>query len=218
MSDPITALNNLHVPVVLIGAAILFILVAIVGGGIKGVLVVPPISKVPRIILGISGVLFLLLGLVIAAVPPTISSPTVVATPTPAPAFNPIPTNFNVTVIKLNNGQVLQAGQPIPVSRSPLTITGTYSTKGSRQVWVLVQDTYGKYYLQNPPVAFGDTGQWTASNIITAVGTIKILFVCATAQGNSVFQQMVATGPSGFTLLPEGSQILQEIPIRMIAG
>jgi hypothetical protein len=124
------------------------------------------------------------------------------------------PTNFSVTTITLKNGHVLQSGQPIPITGVPLTITGTDTSQGSAQVWVVVEDTSGNSYLQHPPVRFDDNGQWTARNIVTAVGTVKIDFVYVTSQGNKFFEQMVVSNNFGpFTQLPDGSKILQTIPI-----
>jgi len=135
----------------------------------------------------------------------------------PQPPSHLAPTNFAVTTLTLKNGQVLQDGQAIPLAEVPLTITGTYSSQGSGQVWVLVGDIYGNYYLQHPPVRFGDAGQWTAYNVVTALGTTSISFVSVTARGNETFEQMVATNNSGgFTILPDGSKVLQILKIRVV--
>ena len=140
-----------------------------------------------------------------------------IVTPTPTPSEPP--TNFSVASIALKNGQVLPNEQPlaIPISGVPLTITGTYTSQGSGQVWVLVEDNYGNYYLQHPSVRFGDGGQWTANNVVTAKGTVKIDFVYVTSEVNKLFQMMVETTDfGGFTPLPDGSKVIQTISIQVI--
>jgi len=152
----------------------------------------------------------------IATVQPSPTS-TVQLSPTPTP--NPVPTNFSFTTITLKNRQVLQNQQPvtIPVAELPLTITGTYSSQGSGQVWVVVEDLYGQYYLQTPPVRFADggiDGQWRASNVDTNVGTTRIDFVYVTPQGNDTYQhRMDAKDFCSFTQLPNGYKLLLTINI-----
>src|SRR5258708_2988523 len=68
------------------------------------------------------------------------------------------PKDFSVTTLK--DGQVVRAGE----------IKGTYSSKGSGRVWVVLEDDLGQYSLQTPPVQFLDNGEWTARNIIPGAG------------------------------------------------
>lgn len=148
-----------------------------------------------------------------------VQTQTIVKIVTPTPSPSEPPTNFSVTSIALKNGQVLPNEQPlaIPVSGVPLTITGTYTSQGSGEVWVLVEDIYGNYYLQHPSVRFGDSGQWTANNVVTAKGTTRINFVYVTSEVNKLFQLMVDTNNfGGFTPLPDGSKIIQTISIQVI--
>lgn len=139
------------------------------------------------------------------------------STPTPSGP----PTKFVFTTITLKTGNVLQNQEPvpIPVAQLPLTITGTYSSPGSGQVWVVVEDLAGYYYLQSLPVRFADggmVGKWRASNVNTNVGTNRIDFVYVTPQGNDTFQHLVDTQQFGaFPQLPDGSQILQTIKIQV---
>lgn len=118
------------------------------------------------------------------------------------------PIGFSVTT--LQNGQTIQANVP-------LTIKGVYASKGSGQVWVILKDSRGRYYLQNPPVKFLSGGKWIAENIRPGKGITRVDFVYVTRAGNKTFQQMAAAGKFGaFSTLPEGSRILQSIPIRVI--
>jgi hypothetical protein len=144
------------------------------------------------------------------------------STPTAIPAP---PTAFSVTEVKLKSGKILQIGQSYPVQsypvvESPITITGTYSPQGSGNVWVFVKGHNGDYYLQKPKVQFADSGQWTASNIITAAGTIMVVFVYVMPQGQNSFQRMVDDGTYDFPSLPlpDVSKELKDIPIQVIAG
>ncbi len=85
-------------------------------------------------------------------------------------------------------------------------------------MWVVVQGNNGHYYLQKPPVQFVDSHQWTASNVITAVGASMIKFVYVTPQGQNSFQGMVDAGFYEFYSLPEGSKVLKDIPLQVIEG
>src|SRR5947209_5416791 len=95
-------------------------------------------------------------------------------------------------------------------------ITGTYSSEGSGHVWVVLQDSYANFYLQNPPVQFNGGGTWTATHVNPGPGITLVNFVYVTAAGNAAFQKKVANGGFGaFSPLPDGSQVLQAIPIRV---
>lgn len=143
--------------------------------------------------------------------------------PTPTPMPPPIlgPTDFALTTITQKNGQVLQNQQPvsIQVAELPLTITGTYTSQGSGQVWVVVEDLYGQYYLQTPPVRFADggyDGRWRASNVDTNMGTTRIDFVSVTSQGNAILQRKMDSKDVGaFQQLPDGYKILLSISIQV---
>ena len=92
----------------------------------------------------------------------------------------------------------------------PLTIQGTYSIEGSGQVWVVLQDSLQQFYLQNPPVQFLGSRQWTVSNVQPKKGITAVDFVYVTADGNTFFQNQVVQGNfKAFLKLPAGSIILQ---------
>jgi len=101
INDFLTILKDSYVSNILIGAAVLFIFVALVGGGLQGILQISQISVGQRRVLGIVGAIFLILGCTIAAVPssekpPVLQAPTVVVRPTapsiPAPTDTVVPT------------------------------------------------------------------------------------------------------------------------------
>ena len=132
---------------------------------------------------------------------------TVAAAATATPVSTP-PTGFVVT--SLTNGQQIPNG-------TILTIRGNDASAGSGQVWVLLNDNAGNYYLQNKPVDFLPGNQWIAENIHPAKGITSILFMSVTSTGNIVFQNMVQMGSfQAFTQFPNGSQILLTIPITVV--
>jgi len=215
----------------LVVAGIVFLLLSLVGASL-----VLHLSVLLRIAAAALGVMFLVGGLFIEFGPfesspspsPTPSpivrstpSPTLALTPSPSPSLtpNPMPSNFVFTKIMQGDGQELPNAEPVTISvkQLPLTITGTYASQGSGQVWVVVVDRYGQYYLQALPVRFADGGQqgvWGAYNVNTNVGTVRIDFVYVTPQGNDTFQhRMDAKDFSSFTQLPNGYKLLLTINI-----
>lgn len=119
------------------------------------------------------------------------------------------PTGFTVTT--LHSGQVIQS--------SPIEVDGAYTSMGSGLVWVVLEDSLGRYYLQNPPVQFNGDGTWTATNIRPLQGITAVDFVAVTSDGNTTFQSMVEAQEFGaFSTLPDGSVILQSIPITSQVG
>ena len=205
---------------------------------IIGVILIPKLSQYrldkwwARLSIGGIGGILIVFCFIVAAKsvngPTTISSPAATATPTamlapPTATATPTatlapPIDFFVTEIKLKSGKIIQSGQPYPLAESPLTITGTYTSQGSGTVWVFVQGDNGHYYLQKPQVQFGSTHQWTASNVITAVGTIKIEFVYVTPQEQQGFPGVIHGGSYDFNTLPPGSDVLTDISIQVIKG
>lgn len=116
---------------------------------------------------------------------------------------------FNLVVTSPYNGQVLQQGIPI-------TCTGTYTGPSPASVWVVLKDTFGQYYLQNPPVEFYSDGTWIASSIIPGPNISEIDVVQVTSDGNANFQQKVANSDfGGFPQLPAGSTVLAMVSIQV---
>ena len=136
--------------------------------------------------------------------PTVTSTPTPTATPTPTPPSGP-PTDFRVT--SLYDGQQIS-------NDSIITAQGTYSSAGSGQVWVVLKDSFGNYYLQNPPVEFQQGGQWIAENIRPITGITSIVFLYVTPDGNAAFQKKVDDEHfEAFRSLPNGSQIQKTIKV-----
>lgn len=119
------------------------------------------------------------------------------------------PTHFTVTT--------LHAGQVI--LNVPLEVDGTYGSPGSGLVWVILEDSFGHHYLQSPPVQFAGNGKWVARNVRPLRGIVAVDFVSVTSDGNTTFQNMVATQQFGaFSQFPDGSTVLQSIPITSQAS
>ena len=131
VNDLINALKDLHIPVILVGASILFFLIALVGGGIKGVVVeVPPITKGQRKGMFFFAVLFFILGIFTASVP---SSPTTShavpqsETPTPTPSSYHFVVNADQDFPGLNTGIDLTVGEHLTIKAQGLAAYGVGS-------------------------------------------------------------------------------------------
>jgi hypothetical protein len=108
----------------------------------------------------------------------------------------------------------LRAGQVVRGSDLPLTITGRYMSTGPVAVWVVLGDSFGHLYLQNPPVDFLPNGHWRATNVNIGRGVDIVNFLRVDLDGDQAFRQMVARRDFGaFTELPPGSMRLVAVPI-----
>lgn len=130
--------------------------------------------------------------------------------PTPSPALSPTPVPpFKLVITSPRSGQTLSQGVQI-------ACTGTYTGQNPPYVWVVLQDTIGQYYLQNPPVEFHSDGTWIAHNIRPGQGISEIAVVQVTSAGNAEFQQKVDNGDFGFfNQLPLGTTTLAAVSVRV---
>lgn len=118
--------------------------------------------------------------------------------------------------------ETLEDGQVVRGIDLPLTIEGQYSIEGRYSsvdlgVWVVLQDAYGHFYLQNPSITFLPDGRWTATNVLPGMGIEIVHFVQVDKRGQAHFQQMVAGREWGaFGELPPGSTILRSIRISRV--
>lgn len=130
------------------------------------------------------------------------------------------PTHFLSATITSSDGRALPTQQPvnIAVKQLPLVIAGTYASSGTGEVWAVVVDKAGQYYLQIPSVRFADGGQqgvWRAYNIFTNIGTISIDFIYM-PQGESFFQKKAENHDfSAFSDLPSDARTLLRIGIQV---
>ncbi len=119
---------------------------------------------------------------------------------------------FKFTVETLRDRQLIRPED------LPLIIEGCYSSNVRVHVWVVLQDSYGNYYLQYPEVMFLPNGRWVATNVNLGEGILFIHFVQAGNKGNAHFHQMVARKEWGaFRDLPQGNTILHSLRITRVA-
>jgi len=122
------------------------------------------------------------------------------------------PIKFNFEVKTLTERQMIRDMD------LPLMIEGVYAPPSAQaHVWVILQDTYGNYYLQNPPVSLLPDGRWIATNVLPGHGIVLFHFVRVGSGGHANFLQMVARRAWGaFKSLPGDSEILNSVQITRI--
>jgi len=143
-------------------------------------------------------------------IPSGSSGPATGLHPTPSPILSPTPVPaFKLVITSPLSGQILSQGVQI-------ACTGTYTGQNPPYVWVVLQDTIGQYYLQNPPVEFHSDGTWIARNIRPGQGIIQIAIVQVTSAGNALFQQKVSNGDFGsLNQLPLGTTTLAVVSVQV---
>jgi hypothetical protein len=96
----------------------------------------------------------------------------------------------------------------------PLTIEGRYSGDMGAAVRVILEDSYGQYYVQNPEAKFFSDGTWRATNILPGDGIMYVHFVALDSVGKRFFDQMVERRAFGaFRDMPADSQVLRSVRI-----
>jgi hypothetical protein len=127
--------------------------------------------------------------------------------PTPLPKID-VNSNIDFTVESLRDGERIKNDD------LPIKIEGKHTAKDEVSVWVILEDSYGNFYLQHPQVIFQPNGHWRAINIRPGKGIGIIHFVRVDAQGHISFKQKVeAKEWDAFYELPQNSVILQSIRI-----
>jgi hypothetical protein len=74
---------------------------------------------------------------------------------------------------------------------SVIETNGKHSLDTINFVWVVLHDTYGHYYLQDPPVTLTTDGNWHAKNLHIGHDIDEIIFVQVTQRGHQGFLQKV---------------------------
>jgi TIR domain len=96
----------------------------------------------------------------------------------------------------------------------PLVIEGRYRGDMGAAVRVILEDSYGQYYVQNPEVKFLPNGTWRATNVLPGEGIMYVHFVKVDEAAKHFFDQMVNRHAFGaFRDMPVHSQILHSIRI-----
>ncbi len=99
----------------------------------------------------------------------------------------------------------------------PLMIEGRYSGGVGAAVRVILEDSYGQYYVQNPEIKFLSDGTWYATNILPGDGIMYVHFVALDDAGKHLFDQMVERRAFGaFREIPARSQILRSVRIHRV--
>lgn len=81
-------------------------------------------------------------------------------------------------------------------------------------VWAVLHDTYGHYYLQNPPVTLNPDGSWQAKNLHWGYDIDEIIFVQVTQSGHEDFLQKVKDHVWGaFDILPAKTEKLGSVRV-----
>lgn len=99
---------------------------------------------------------------------------------------------------------------------SVIEASGSHALDFNSHVWTILRDTYGHYYLQNPPVTLDSHGTWNAKNIHLGHDIVEILFVKVTAKGNDEFLRKVKHQEWGaFDAFPAETETLGNVSIRV---
>jgi len=118
--------------------------------------------------------------------------------------------------------RTLRNGQDIHWNDLPLTIEGQYSAEDASAaldlgVWVVLQDTYGAYYLQNPRVTFLSDWNWIATNVLPGARIALVHFVRMDAAGHQYFERLTTRNHWGaIKQLPRRSHVLLSIRINRV--
>jgi hypothetical protein len=100
------------------------------------------------------------------------------------------------------------------IDSSIIEVSGTHSIPLTAHIWILLSDSYGHFYLQNPPVMLRRDGTWIATNIRPGQGITAINAIYIDAEDNEIFKGKVSNNQwSGFTNLPSSARILDTINI-----
>ena len=99
---------------------------------------------------------------------------------------------------------------------SIIEANGKHALDQDSHAWAILQDTYGHYYLQNPPIALSSDGSWRAINLHLGHDIIEIIFVRVTKNGHNHFLEKVKNKDWGaFDNLPAGTEILGSVRVAV---
>ena len=123
--------------------------------------------------------------------------------------------DYRIEALKTSSGRVLNPPDKFSYKfHLPLKARGVTRLEDSANIWVVLQDEYGGYYLQNPPVQIKN-GEWSSYNIRPLHGIKRILWLRVDAEGHSLFLRKVDRGEWGkFKVLPSHSTEVSYIDLR----
>ena len=106
------------------------------------------------------------------------------------------------------NGKSFSAGSVIDAN-------GKHSLDINSFVWAVLRDTYGHYYLQNPPVVINSDGSWRSTNLHLGHDILEIIFIKVTTNGDDHFLVKVKNNDWGaFDELPTGTEKLGSVSVN----
>ena len=109
------------------------------------------------------------------------------------------------SILSPENGKSFRVGNVIEAN-------GRHSLDPNSNVWAILRDSYGNYYLQNPPVSIDIDGSWLSTNLHLGRDIQEIIFVQVTNQGNDVFLRKVKNREWGaFSSFPPGTKQLGRV-------
>jgi len=112
-------------------------------------------------------------------------------------------------IVSLASGKSFSVGSVIEAQ-------GNHSIDPNSSVWAILQDVYGHYYLENPPVALKPDGSWHTTNIHLGHDIVKIIFVRTMSSGNSHLLSKVKNQEWGaFDAFPAETKILGSVNVRV---
>jgi hypothetical protein len=95
-----------------------------------------------------------------------------------------------------------------------IEVSGTHSMPLTAHIWILLSDSYGNFYLQNPPVMLRRDGTWIATNIRPGPGIIAIHAIYIDTEENEIFRGKARNNQwGGFTDLPPSARVLDTVNI-----
>ena len=80
---------------------------------------------------------------------------------------------------------------------APITAKGVHRLRIDDHVWIFLLDSFGGYYLQNPPVDLLSHGKWEATNIRPRKGIRAIVAVFVGPKGDERIRKWVEVGRWG---------------------
>jgi len=104
-------------------------------------------------------------------------------------------------------------GQAFSVG-SVIEAHGRHALDHNSSAWAILWNTYGHYYIQNPPIDLTPDGSWRATNMHLGHDIIEIIFVRVTKDGNDYFLEKVKNNNWGaFDNLPAGTEKLGSVRV-----
>jgi hypothetical protein len=99
---------------------------------------------------------------------------------------------------------------------SVVEANGKHSLDTHSFVWAVLHDTYGHYYLQNPPVTLNPDGNWISKNLHLGHDIDEIIFVQVNQSEHEDFLQKVKNHDWGaFDALPAKIEKLGSVRVNV---